>query len=366
MKVLFVIDSLGMGGAETMVANLAISESRLGHNVSVLQLAYASGPLQELMKFDNVESIILKHKDRNAFKKNVNSIFNIFKIIPFLRHYDIIHVHLFPCLYWVGFAKMLSFSRTPMVYTEHSTQNRRRGNCLGRVADSFIYRFAYNEIIACADKVLDSFVNVYPNVTSSVISNGIDTAKYMNAIPYTKNELINVPETTKVITMVARFAYPKRQDMLVEALKALPEECHVVFVGGGDSGNVKDKVISCGLDKRVHFLGIRSDVPRILKTSDIVVLASEYEGLSLSSIEGMASGRPFVASNVNGLREVVSGAGLLFEINDVSSLVCQLKLLLQDNAFYETVSVNCENKAKEYDISTMTEGYLKLYSKYIH
>jgi glycosyltransferase involved in cell wall biosynthesis len=51
----------------------------------------------------------------------------------------------------------------------------------------------------------------------------------------------------------------------------------------------------------------------LLKTADIVVLSSHYEGLSLASIEGMASGKPFIASDVPGLHEVVKGADLLFE-----------------------------------------------------
>ena len=70
-----------------------------------------------------------------------------------------------------------------------------------------------------------------------------------------------------------------------------------------------------GVNDRVKFWGVRTDVPRLLKTSDIVVMSTHYEGMSLSNIEGMASGKPFVASNVKGIREITEGAGILFEEN---------------------------------------------------
>ena len=54
-------------------------------------------------------------------------------------------------------------------------------------------------------------------------------------------------------------------------------------------------VHDCGVDDRVLFLGIRSDVPQLLKTADVTVMSSHFEGLSLSSIEGMTVGKPFVA-----------------------------------------------------------------------
>lgn len=54
------------------------------------------------------------------------------------------------------------------------------------------------------------------------------------------------------------------------------------------------------LSSRVHFLGLRNDIPQILKASDVIVLSSEHEGFSLSMLEAMASGRPFIASDVPG------------------------------------------------------------------
>ena len=106
---------------------------------------------------------------------------------------------------------------------------------------------------------------------------------------------------------------------------------------------------------------VRSDVPRILKTSDVVMMSSEYEGLSLSSIEGMAAGKPFIATDVNGLREVVADAGELFELYNVEQLVSILSKLESDADYYNLIAKRCYQRALEFDINIMAEKYNKLY-----
>jgi glycosyltransferase involved in cell wall biosynthesis len=201
------------------------------------------------------------------------------------------------------------------------------------------------------------------------IPNGVDISKYKNAQPYTKQELDNIAEDAFVTTMVARFDYPKRQDTLVEAAALLPEKFHIVLVGGtsDDSGLQKVQKLAqdLGVSNRVHFLYLRSDVPQILKTSDVVVMSSEYEGLSLSSIEGMACGHPFIATNVNGLREVVGGAGELFECGNADNLAQLLRKFESDKDFYCAVTNKCLARAEEYDIQSVATKYQSVYNKFV-
>ena len=166
--------------------------------------------------------------------------------------------------------------------------------------------------------------------------------------------------------MIARFASIKRQDTIVEAISKLSNSFHAVLVGG-DGGRMNSvKVLSqqLGVEDRVHFLGIRSDVPQILKSSDVVIMASDYEGLSLSSIEGMASGKPFVATNVNGLREVVEGAGVLFENKDADGLANVLNELYTNREYYCQISKKCQRRAEQFDVKKCAQGYLEVYRKF--
>ena len=142
----------------------------------------------------------------------------------------------------------------------------------------------------------------------------------------------------------------------------LPKRVKLLLVGDGIT---KKECISLvkelGLQERVLFLGLRMDVPQLLKTADVIVLSSKYEGLSLSSIEGMASGRPFVAADVPGLSEVVDGAGVLFPMGDDKILAIKISKLIEDKLYYEKVVAACQNRAANYDIKTMVEKHLTLY-----
>ena len=91
-------------------------------------------------------------------------------------------------------------------------------------------------------------------------------------------------------------------------------------------------------------------------------MSSDFEGLSLSSIEGMAAGKPFVASNVDGLREVVNGAGLLFENSNSQALADTILTLYNDKKLYDNVAEKCEKRAGEFDINKMVDSYLDVYN----
>jgi len=362
MKILHIIDTLSMGGAENLLIGLAGEQLRLGHDVTVMPLVCPiHTTVRDKMEGKGIRVMPIKGKG------TVYNPFFIFRIVRELKDYDIVHVHLFPALYWAGIARMLSYVKVPLVYTEHSTNNKRRNNKILHATDRFVYSICYKMIVACSEKAKETFCACYPTIKNvSAINNGVDTKTFQEAIPYTKNELLGVPEDTFLVTMVARFMPMKRQDTIVEAMAKLPSNMHAVFVGGEetDAGvvRVKELVNQYGLSNRVHFLYTRNDVPRILKTSDVVLMASDYEGLSLSSIEGMAAGKPFVATNVNGLREVVGGAGLLFENKDVEELINILLRLSKDKSFYEDISNKCLKRSDEFGVEKMTNAYLKLYT----
>ena len=93
------------------------------------------------------------------------------------------------------------------------------------------------------------------------------------------------------------------------------------------------------------------------------MMSSEYEGLSLSSIEGMAAGKPFLATDVNGLREVVKGAGELFELYNCDELAKILLRLESDKQYYNDMVIRCRKRASEYDINNMVSKYMEVYKE---
>lgn len=163
--------------------------------------------------------------------------------------------------------------------------------------------------------------------------------------------------------MVAGFRWEKDQDTLIKAIQFLPEEFHLFLIGDGVRRQELEALIKeLHLENRIHLMGIRSDVANLLHAADYVVMSSHFEGLSLSSVEGMSVGKPFIASDVDGLREVVKDAGLLFPHQDANALANEIIRLDNDKDLYNAVALACKERAKEYDISKMVDGYINIYN----
>ncbi|MFD2098861.1 glycosyltransferase [Flagellimonas iocasae] len=358
MKVLQLINSLGAGGAEKLLVDAAITYSNLGIQVDILILKKKESPFIDKLK--NHPSINLYWLSETA------SFYNpllLFKLKKHFIKYDVVHVHLFPCLYWAGISSMLHKSYR-LVYTEHNTTNRRRESTLFKLLDKVIYR-RYDDIVSISDSVDKSLKehlgSSFQNITK--IYNGIDLKEITKSKPYTKQEL-GLTDSNVCLMQVSSFTAQKNQNFLIKSLTELPENYVLLLVGDGmlrkSSEEYAEKM---GVENRVLFLGIRKDVPRLLKSVDLVVLSSHFEGLSLSSVEGLASGKPFLASDVPGLTEVVKDAGVLFENNNMESFVSAVNGLMQDGDYYNTVAVKCQERAKKYDIVTMCSQYKLLYQK---
>ena len=83
----------------------------------------------------------------------------------------------------------------------------------------------------------------------------------------------------------------------------------------------------------------------------------------MSNIEGMSVGKPFVASDVNGLREVTEGYGILFPHGDDEALASIILQLSEDRAYYQEVASHCYERARQFDIGKMVEAYNEIYRK---
>lgn len=365
MKVLHIINNLGSGGAEKLIADtLPLMNKFINLEVELLILTSNNNVFEEKLLANNI-------KIHKLDVKNIYNPFNIFKIKSVIQELslDLIHIHLFPVIYWATIANFLNFkTETPLVLTEHNTHNRRRNHKFFKFIDKFIYN-QIDKIISISEdtqsnlkKWLDSDKDDFK---FEIVNNGIDTEKFQNAKPYKKNELIKEYNTDNVlVTMVGRFSEQKDQKTLIKAINNLPYNFHLLLVGRGTLKSDFEKLVEdLDLNNRVHFLGFRKDIERILKTSDIIVLSSNWEGFGLAAVEGMAAKKPLIASDVSGLKEIVEDAGLLFEAGNESKLVNLIKKLSNDQEFYDEIAQKCFNRAKEYDLKKMVKKEVALYNK---
>ena len=358
MKLLHVINSLGAGGAEKLVVDMCVAFSAQGLKVTVLLLDGTPTPLFEKLKEHSVIDIICLETSKSIY----NPLF-VFKIKKIIKKFDIVHVHLFPSSYWVALARFISFNKPNIIFTEHNTTNRRREIPIFKYIDRWVYK-QYKSIVTISDAVDTSLKEYLGNGfdNSIKIYNGIHLKTFTNAQPYLKTAL-GFKTNDKVLIQVSSFTAQKDQKTLIKAISDLPPNYHLLLVGHGPLlEDAKLLVNQLKLEQRVQFLGVRNDVPSLLKSADVVVLASHYEGLSLSCIEGMASGKPFVASNTPGLGDIVNGAGLLFEDNDDRKLAELILNLTTDVSHYKQTVRRCQKRAQQFDINIMISEYLTLYN----
>lgn len=355
MKILHVITSLRTGGAEKLMVDLLPRLKKSGNDV-------------DLLLFDGTDTQFRSDAEAAGIKVydlgiggSVYSPLRLFKLISFLKKYDVVHTHntapqLFAAIGGVLCSVMLCT-------TEHNTSNRRRSWRWYVAVDRWMYN-RYRKVICISQKAEENLCKYLGRCKADIttINNGVDVAKYAYAEPSADLEAI-APGSRKII-MVAGFRWEKDQDTLIKALKYLPQNFHLFLVGDGARREELESLIAAdGVTPRVHLLGIRSDVPQLLHAADYVVMSSHFEGLSLSSVEGMSVGRPFLASDVDGLREVVTGAGILFPHQDAKAFADEILSLESDSVRYRAVANRCAQRATQFDISVMASSYNSCYKE---
>jgi glycosyltransferase involved in cell wall biosynthesis len=358
MKILQIINCLATGGAEKLLLETIPLYRKKGIEMDILVLNGTNYPfMKQLMEIDCC----------NVYSLGSKSVYNpsaIFKIIPYLRKYDLVHIHLFPAQYFVVLAKLVSFSKVKLVFTEHNTANRRMGNTFFRLFDQFIY--SHYQTVICITNEVKQILEKHIGLSNNrlvVIENGVNIEAIKKSKSYTKDKIHSgIDKEDTLIIQVSGFREQKDQPTLIRSLRFLPDTYKVLLVGEGVMQKIcEDLVQELQLQNRVFFLGLRMDVPQLLKTSDIVVLSSKYEGLSLSSIEGMASGKPFIASNVPGLEGIVSGAGIVFDQGNAKELAVAIEKLMKNPDYCQAVAKACQERANQYDINVMVDKHIQLY-----
>ena len=352
MKILHVITTLLVGGAEKLMVDLLPRLRDLGNEVELAVFYGAQTQFVEQLEGTGIKI----HKF--GMKSNVYHLSNLVKLRSFFDEFDIIHTHNTACQLFAAIDSI--GKKTLLCTTEHNTSNKRREIKGLKWTDKWMYS-RYQKIICISDQAELNLRN-YLNSRSlkiTTIYNGINLKRFQEAQP---NFELKPHKDKIIITMVAAFRPQKDHLTLFKALKLLPDIYELWLVGNGEiRKKVEQMCEQEGVKERTIFWGLRKDIPTILKTSDIIVMSSHYEGLSLSNVEGMSCGRPFIASDVDGLREVVKGHGVLFPHQDYQTLAKEIIRLTEDKEYADQIVHQCQAKAAEYDIKVMAEKYNAVY-----
>lgn len=362
MKIAHVCLSLGKGGAEKLLVDSLPAYVANGHDMTIIQL---SSILEEPGYIETVTAAGVKMitLSKGPFKNPVL----IFKLMQTVKagNYDILHVHLFPCLYYASVVSRLVRNFPPMVFTEHSNQNRRSEKPFLQPLENLMYA-RYDAIIAVSGNIAATLKKWIPKQQHKIktITNGVAIDKFTNAKAYDAAYFENhfgLPPGAVKLCMASRFNYQKDQQTIIKALAFLPENIHVFFAGDGPE---LDRIIAetpREFAQRVHFLGFRADIPQLMKSADINILASLSEGFSGVTLEALASGKPFLGSDVAGINDVVPDKNFLFESQQPQALAAKITAILNDKARAETMAEKGLRHVAQFSMQTMIDKHIKLY-----
>ncbi len=201
----------------------------------------------------------------------------------------------------------------------------------------------------------------------AVIPNGIDVTAYPSAHPADLRPL-GIAQDRKVVTYVGRLEAQKGLHWLLDSAPewlGRTKDCDLLLVGKGpERAKLEWMVESSGLTSRVRFAGWRADVPQILAASSLLVLPSRWEGMPNVVLQAMASRLPVVATDVEGVRELLgpNTDAQTVRYGDTPALAKRIARLLWDSRQADELGQRNRGRAeKTFTLERMVSAYQDLW-----
>lgn len=362
LRVLHLISSGGIYGAEKMVVSLARGLERMGcHSIAAVfdNGRAVSTEVANYMREQNIEVVGLPCKGRIDWT-------TVERIQSWTRAYDIslLHSHGYKAdIYTYLAARKL---RCPIIATSHFWTRRTAALCLYAYLDKLaLRRFDYVSAVSEAIKNEILAFGVPPEKVC-VLNNGIDLTPFHNPNPSLRAELGT--DGMRIVGGVGRLVEQKGFDYLLSAIPTVverfPKTMFVVAGEGTERARLEAMTSQLKIDAHVRFLGTRSDMPNVYASFDAFVLPSIDEGMPIALIEAMASAKPVVATRVAAVPRLITQneTGLLVPPRDPQALAEAICQLLANPVLCQRLSEAARTRVEEqFSAQAMAEGYLKMY-----
>ena len=364
IRVGFVLHAMQVAGAEVLVREIIRGLSgRIEPTVLCLD---GIGPLGEQLLAEGIPVVTLGRRpglDWRIVHKMAKEIYS--------RRIEIIHAHQYTPFFYASLGKVLSGLYPKLILTEHGrcypdvvSNTRRTSNrlVLGHLTDAITGVCEFSVRGLCNS---DGF---NPR-KARVIENGIDIDRYGSVFDRSAlKSSLGLDPGRRYVANIARHHPVKDQASLIHGFRKASRVRHdvdLLMVGDGPLRSELETLVS-GLDlaNRVIFLGVRDDVPNILRSVDLFALTSLSEAASLSLMEAMASGLPVVATDVGGNPELVRDEveGLLVPRGDRDAIGEAILRILDDPAGAATMGAAGRATAKRrFQIDRTIENYMRLF-----
>lgn len=363
MKIIHLISSLKIGGAESCLVNfLSQCNPADAHTV----IYFHAGP-----NVERIEALGIKTYQLSAstLLGVPSALINMVRLIRQLQP-DLIHSSLWSANFMARFIGW--WFRIPVIADLHSDcrYHGKLRNLLDRMTCSMTNRY-----IAVSSAVKSSFEQEMhqPQLPISLILNGINT-RGLERTEQTKEILayeLGIDQGRFIVGAVGRLVPIKQYDFLIRAFAALCRSSslpmHLIIVGDGpERSRLEALSIQEGCSDCVTLVGARADVFRFYSLFDCFVQSSLSEGMSIALLEALAAGLPIITTSNNEAHEVITHGvnGLLVKPLDTGALAGAISTLMVDHAMRS--SMQAENKARakvDFSLNSMVKKYENCYDQ---
>lgn len=359
LRTSFIITSMPVGGAETLLVNLITRLDKRLICPEVLCMKEA-GPLgEQLGEQFPVHTRFLRSK------YDMRVLLRLCKRMRKSRTDAVITVGAGDKMFWGRLAARLA--KVPVICSAlHSTGwpdgvgrlNRR----LTPITDAFI---------AVAHDHAQFLVNWegFPREKVFMIPNGVDTSRFRpdRSQRAALRDSLGIPEDAPLVGIVAALREEKNHGQFVlaarDVLRACPDARFVVVGDGPMRASIEDQIAELGLQRFFYMLGTRSDIPNILPALDVFALTSNNEANPVSILEALACGVPVASPNVGSIHETVldGKTGFLTKPGSPEATAAAVVRLLKNRTLANTLGRNGREHVKQsWSLTAMVAGYQRL------
>ena len=352
MKIMQLIPSFEMGGAETMCEGLCKQLTKMGHQVVAVSLSSQRTAITRRLE---EAGVTVKYLDK-SLGMDFGCVRRLKKLIAEVQP-QVIHTHLHALKY-----AALAAAQVPIVHTVHN-EAEKEAVPLDRKIAKYLFSWGKALPVALSSRIQDSVVQLYGLTPEQVpvVHNGIDLSRCMEKTEYA----LHYPMR---LIHVGRFYPQKNHEAVLEALALLKKRgirAQVTFLGDGPRmGEIQAKAEEMELGKQVRFEGVCDNVFPHLSHSDVFILPSRWEGSPMTVIEAMGTGLPVVAADVGGLGDMItSGQDGLLIAPTGEALAQAVESLAKNENIREKMGENAKISARKFRVEQMALDYEALYQQ---